>query len=212
MLMVCHHLDPCRLRTRLRRKPHPERDDCGRRHPARPRRALSMMSSDSQAMGRLGEVIIRTWQTADKMKKQRGSCREDKGDNDNFARQTLHRQIHHQPGDRPRHVSYDRLGRESGSSRTSCCGSRLLRRQARDWSSRVAHRRGADGRSQRLDSDAAAGDYRPMFGGLRQVADGLFPWCLPRRRRSRAGSRKNSVSTRNSMRSRTPAAASPRRA
>ncbi|MDE1974246.1 MAG: urease subunit alpha, partial [Hyphomicrobiales bacterium] len=47
--------------------------------------ALSMMSSDSQAMGRLGEVIIRTWQTADKMKKQRGALPEDKGkDNDNF--------------------------------------------------------------------------------------------------------------------------------
>src|ERR1700692_2791731 len=46
--------------------------------------ALSMMSSDSQAMGRLGEVIIRTWQTADKMKKQRGSLPQDKGNNDNF--------------------------------------------------------------------------------------------------------------------------------
>src|SRR5436305_10365903 len=42
-----------------------------------------MMSSDSQAMGRLGEVIIRTWQTADKMKKQRGRMKEEKGDNDN---------------------------------------------------------------------------------------------------------------------------------
>src|SRR5487761_1685410 len=46
--------------------------------------ALSMMSSDSQAMGRLGEVIIRTWQTADKMKKQRGSLPQDTGNNDNF--------------------------------------------------------------------------------------------------------------------------------
>src|SRR5208282_4763233 len=45
--------------------------------------ALSMMSSDSQAMGRLGEVIIRTWQTADKMKKQRGALAQGK-DNDNF--------------------------------------------------------------------------------------------------------------------------------
>jgi urease subunit alpha len=43
-----------------------------------------MMSSDSQAMGRLGEVIIRTWQTADKMKKQRGSLPQDKSDSDNF--------------------------------------------------------------------------------------------------------------------------------
>ena len=42
--------------------------------------ALSMMSSDSQAMGRLGEVIIRTWQTADKMKKQHGHLKEEKGE------------------------------------------------------------------------------------------------------------------------------------
>src|SRR6185503_6453692 len=44
---------------------------------------FSMMSSDSQAMGRVGEVIIRTWQTADKMKKQRGRLKQEKGDNDN---------------------------------------------------------------------------------------------------------------------------------
>ncbi|MGV6849083.1 MAG: urease subunit alpha, partial [Marinibacterium sp.] len=46
--------------------------------------AFSIIASDSQAMGRVGEVIIRTWQTADKMKKQRGSLPEETGDNDNF--------------------------------------------------------------------------------------------------------------------------------
>jgi urease subunit alpha len=46
--------------------------------------ALSIMSSDSQAMGRVGEVVIRTWQTADKMKKQFGRLSEEKGSNDNF--------------------------------------------------------------------------------------------------------------------------------
>jgi urease subunit alpha len=46
--------------------------------------ALSIMSSDSQAMGRVGEVVIRTWQTADKMKKQFGRLSEEKGNNDNF--------------------------------------------------------------------------------------------------------------------------------
>jgi len=46
--------------------------------------AFSMIASDSQAMGRVGEVIIRTWQTADKMKKQRGSLPEETGENDNF--------------------------------------------------------------------------------------------------------------------------------
>jgi urease subunit alpha len=83
MLMVCHHLDgsiPEDLafaESRIRKETIAAEDilhDIG---------ALSMMSSDSQAMGRLGEVIIRTWQTADKMKKQRGRMKEEKGDNDN---------------------------------------------------------------------------------------------------------------------------------
>ena len=72
MLMVCHHLDPAIpedlafAESRIRRETIAAEDilhDLG---------ALSMMSSDSQAMGRIGEVVIRTWQTADKMKRQRG--------------------------------------------------------------------------------------------------------------------------------------------
>ncbi len=72
MLMVCHHLDPdiaedlAFAESRIRKETIAAEDilqDLG---------ALSMMSSDSQAMGRVGEVIIRTWQTADKMKRQRG--------------------------------------------------------------------------------------------------------------------------------------------
>ncbi|HKA72752.1 MAG TPA: urease subunit alpha, partial [Xanthobacteraceae bacterium] len=83
MLMVCHHLDPsiaedlAFAESRIRKETIAAEDilhDIG---------ALSMMSSDSQAMGRIGEVIIRTWQTADKMKKQRGRLPEDTGDNDN---------------------------------------------------------------------------------------------------------------------------------
>jgi len=83
MLMVCHHLDPsiaedlAFAESRIRKETIAAEDilhDIG---------ALSMMSSDSQAMGRLGEVIIRTWQTADKMKQQRGRLKEEKGDNDN---------------------------------------------------------------------------------------------------------------------------------
>src|ERR671922_9638 len=83
MLMVCHHLDPliaedlAFAESRIRKETIAAEDilhDIG---------ALSMMSSDSQAMGRLGEVIIRTWQTADKMKKQRGRLPEETGDNDN---------------------------------------------------------------------------------------------------------------------------------
>jgi urease subunit alpha len=83
MLMVCHHLDPAIAEdlafaeSRIRKETIAAEDilhDLG---------ALSMMSSDSQAMGRIGEVIIRTWQTADKMKKQRGRLAQEKGDNDN---------------------------------------------------------------------------------------------------------------------------------
>jgi urease subunit alpha len=84
MVMVTHHLDrriPEDLafaESRIRKETIAAEDilhDLG---------ALSIMSSDSQAMGRAGEVIIRTWQTADKMKKQFGRHGEEKGDNDNF--------------------------------------------------------------------------------------------------------------------------------
>ncbi|MFZ9502031.1 MAG: urease subunit alpha [Beijerinckiaceae bacterium] len=84
MLMVCHHLDPsitedlAFAESRIRKETIAAEDilhDIG---------ALSMMSSDSQAMGRVGEVIIRTWQTADKMKRQRGRMKEERGDNDNL--------------------------------------------------------------------------------------------------------------------------------
>lgn len=84
MLMVCHHLDAgiaedlAFAESRIRKETIAAEDilhDMG---------AISMMSSDSQAMGRVGEVIIRTWQTAHKMKAQRGKLSEDSERNDNF--------------------------------------------------------------------------------------------------------------------------------
>ena len=84
MLMVCHHLDPAIpedlafAESRIRRETIAAEDvlhDLG---------AFSIVSSDSQAMGRVGEVLIRTWQTADKMKRQRGRLSEETGDNDNI--------------------------------------------------------------------------------------------------------------------------------
>ncbi|MEI9939121.1 MAG: urease subunit alpha [Pseudomonadota bacterium] len=84
MLMVCHHLDPdisedvAFAESRIRRETIAAEDilhDLG---------AFSMISSDSQAMGRVGEVITRTWQTAHKMKVQRGSLPEDPAEHDNF--------------------------------------------------------------------------------------------------------------------------------
>jgi urease subunit alpha len=84
MLMVCHHLDPgiaedvAFAESRIRRETIAAEDilhDKG---------AMSMISSDSQAMGRIGEVITRTWQTAHKMKVQRGPLNPDSSRNDNF--------------------------------------------------------------------------------------------------------------------------------
>ena len=84
MLMVCHHLDKnlpedvAFAESRIRRETIAAEDvlhDLG---------AISMISSDSQAMGRVGEVVTRTWQTASKMRDQRGRLREEQGANDNF--------------------------------------------------------------------------------------------------------------------------------
>ncbi|MEK4534921.1 urease subunit alpha [Peribacillus sp. FSL K6-1552] len=84
MLMVCHHLDPsvpediAFADSRIRKETIAAEDilhDLG---------VFSMISSDSQAMGRVGEVVLRTWQTADKMKKQRGKMIEEAGEGDNF--------------------------------------------------------------------------------------------------------------------------------
>jgi urease subunit alpha len=84
MLMVCHHLDPriaedvAFAESRIRKETIAAEDilhDLG---------AFSMMSSDSQAMGRVGETLIRCWQTADKMKRQRGSLAPDPEGSDNF--------------------------------------------------------------------------------------------------------------------------------
>ena len=84
MLMVCHHLDPsipedvAFAESRIRKETIAAEDilhDMG---------AFSIISSDSQAMGRVGEVLIRTWQAADKMKAQRGGLPEDAAGNDNF--------------------------------------------------------------------------------------------------------------------------------
>ncbi|HVJ16365.1 MAG TPA: urease subunit alpha [Polyangiaceae bacterium] len=101
MLMVCHHLDPsipedvAFAESRIRRETIAAEDilhDLG---------AFSMMSSDSQAMGRVGEVVTRTWQTAHKMKEQRGSLPQDSARNDNFrarryvAKYTLNPAIAH---------------------------------------------------------------------------------------------------------------------
>ena len=111
MLMVCHHLDPeipedvAFAESRIRKETIAAEDilhDLG---------AISMMSSDSQAMGRVGEVIIRTWQTAHKMKPQRGRLPEETGRQRQLPRQALRRQVHDQPCDRAGRGPHRGLGR-----------------------------------------------------------------------------------------------------
>ena len=89
MLMVCHHLDPnipedvAFADSRIRKETIAAEDilhDLG---------AISMIASDSQAMGRVGEVIIRTWQTADKMKRQRGGLTDDEHNDNNRAKRYI---------------------------------------------------------------------------------------------------------------------------
>ena len=174
MLMVCHHLDPAIAEdlafaeSRIRKETIAAEDilhDLG---------ALSMMSSDSQAMGRLGEVIIRTWQTADKMKKQRGPLAEDNGSNDNFrvkryiAKYTINPAIAHGVS---KLIGSVEKGQARGS-RAVVAG--LLWRQARMHSQGRLDRRSADGRSECIDTDAAAGALSPDVRRLWQGVDGVL--------------------------------------
>ena len=178
MLMVCHHLSPkvpedvAFADSRIRPETIAAEDvlhDLG---------AISMMSSDSQAMGRIGEVICRTWQTADKMKRQRGPLPGDARGDDNLrvrryiAKYTINPAIAHGIAHRGR---LDR-GRQAGRSGAVEAG--VLRRQARAGHQGRLHRRRDDGRRQRLDSDAAAGASRgrcsARFGAaLRRVQRAL---------------------------------------
>ena len=164
MLMVCHHLDPgipedvAFAESRIRRETIAAEDilhDLG---------AMSMMSSDSQAMGRVGEVVTRTWQTAHKMKQQRGPLPADAasgGRADNFrvkrylAKYTINPAITH--GISARGGIAD--GRKIGRHRAVEDG--LLWRETRRDHQGRADRRGADGRSQRVHSHAAAGALPP---------------------------------------------------
>ena len=188
MLMVCHHLSPsvpedvAFADSRIRPETIAAEDvlhDLG---------AFSMMSSDSQAMGRIGEVICRTWQTADKMKRQRGKLPGESADHDNLrvrryiAKYTINPAIAHGIAS---HVgSVDR--RQDGGSGALETG--VLRRQARaDHQGRV-HRRRDDGRRQRVDSDTAAGrgapDVRRLRRRARRLRRAFHEPGRPRRRRA----------------------------
>jgi urease subunit alpha len=130
MLMVCHHLDPkipedvAFADSRIRRETIAAEDilhDLG---------AFSMIASDSQAMGRAGEVIIRTWQTADKMKRQRGRLPEEAGENDN-ARAKRYVAKYTRPSRMESAITSARSS--PASSPTSCSGRRPSSASSRAW-------------------------------------------------------------------------------
>ena len=161
MLMVCHHLDAsiaedlAFAESRIRRETIAAEDvlhDLG---------AISMMSSDSQAMGRVGEVIIRTWQTAHKMKAQRGVLHRRQRAPRQHPREALHRQVHHQPGDRQRHQPRGGQHRGGQVGRPGAVEAGLFRREAGAGVEGRLHCRRRDGRPERQHPDAAAGALPP---------------------------------------------------
>ena len=161
MLMVCHHLDRAIpedvafAESRIRRETIAAEDilhDMG---------AFSILSSDSQAMGRVGEVITRTWQTAHKMKSAARPSARGTGRQRQHPRPALCREIHHQPGDCPRDEPPYRQHRGWQARRSRAVVARLFRRQARNGAGRRLDCLCPDGRYQCLDPDAAAGLFPP---------------------------------------------------
>ena len=174
MLMVCHHLDPsipedlAFAESRIRRETIAAEDilqDIG---------ALSMMSSDSQAMGRIGEVIIRTWQTADKMKRQRGTLVGDGSPADNFrakryiAKYTINPAIAHGVST---HIGSIEVGKLAD---LVLWAPAFFGVKTRPRHQGRRDRCGRDGRSQRLDPDTAAGALSPDVRRLRRGDDRRF--------------------------------------
>ena len=190
MLMVCHHLSPsvpedvAFADSRIRPETIAAEDvlhDLG---------AFSMMSSDSQAMGRIGEVICRTWQTADKMKRQRGTLPGESAGPRQPASAALHRE--HARSTRPSRTASRRT---SARSTVGKMADLVLWKPAFFGvkpeliiKGRI-HRRRDDGRRQRVDSDTAAGRGAPDVRRLRRRAGwlcGAFHQS-GRSRRGRAG-------------------------
>ena len=149
MLMVCHHLsrsipeDVAFAESRIRA------ETIGAEDVFHDRGIISMMSSDSQAMGRIGEAIVRTWQTAHKMKVQFGAAGRRQRPQRQRARQALRRQVHDQPGDHPRHRPARRQHRGGQAGRPGALRAGVLRRQAVPGPQGGPDRRRPDGRPER---------------------------------------------------------------
>ena len=200
MLMVCHHLDPsiaedvAFAESRIRRETIAAEDilhDLG---------AFSMISSDSQAMGRVGEVITRTWQTAHKMKVQRGALAEDTA----RATTTSASSATSRSTRSIRRITHG-IAHEVGSIEVGKLAdlvlwqAGVLRRQAVADHQGRHDRRGADGRPERVDPDAAARPLpadvrraRPRASSARRVTFVSAAALDGERRRGASGSRSRS--------------------
>ena len=194
MLMVCHHLDRAHSRGRgLRRKPHPQGDHRRRGHPARPGRLLDdVVRQPGDGPGRRG----RDPHLADRRQDEEAARAPEGGDRRQrqCPRQALRRQVHDQSRDHPRHLAPCRLGRGRQARRPGDLVAGLLRRQARHGADRRLDRGGADGRSQRLDPDAAAGALPADVRRLRHAASSPARRCSCRRPRSPRAWRRNGAS------------------
>ena len=147
-------------RPRLRRKPHPQGDDRGGGHPPRSRRAFDdVVGQPGHGPRRRGDHPHLADRLQDEAAARQPTRRE--GRQRQSARPPLHREIHHQPGHRARRLGAYRLHRARQAGRPRVVDAGLLRREARSRHQGRRHRGGADGRSQRLDPDAAAGALPP---------------------------------------------------
>ena len=175
MLMVCHHLsrsipeDVAFAESRIRA------ETIGAEDVFHDRGIISMMSSDSQAMGRIGEAIVRSWQTAHKMKVQFGAAGRRQRAQRQRARQALRRQVHDQPGDHPRHRPARRQHRGGQAGRPGALRAGVLRRQAVPDPQGRPDRRRPDGRPERQHRDAAAGLHAAAVRRLRPGAVEVVP-------------------------------------
>ena len=168
MLLVCHHLnsqvpeDVAFAESRIRPETMAAEDvlhDLG---------AISMMSSDSQAMGRVGEVIARTWQTAHVMKAARGALPGRRASERQPPDPALSREVHDQPGAGARHRRLRRLDRGGQDRRSRAVEPGVLRRQAGPGAEGRHDRGRGDGRSRtrrsRRRSRCATGRCSRAFG------------------------------------------------
>ena len=174
MLIVCHHLNPriaedlAFAESRIRATTIAAEDvlhDLG---------AISMIGSDAQAMGRVGETIIRTWQTAHAMKARLGARRAAARPPTTQRLQPLRREVHDLPGDRARHRRARRLRRGRQARRPRPLGPGVLRDPPAHGHQGRRDRVGADGRSRtprsRRRSRSSARRCSPGAGAWRRAA------------------------------------------